>query len=102
MKQDKIYFKCDNKRCKNDITIEQKLGFPYNLGWFYLHEFSGKYSPLRNDGAKDYNERDKHFCSLKCQKEFFNNILEQPIIKDTIKNEERGDINWEKEFSAEK
>ena len=102
MKQDKIYFKCDNKRCKNEIVIEQKLGFPYNLGWFYLHEFSGKYSPLRNSGTKNYEERDKHFCGLKCHKEFINILLEQPSLKEVVKNEEKGDINWEKKFDGGK
>lgn len=93
MKQEKIYFKCDNNKCKSEIIVEQKVGFPYKEGWLYMHEFSGKFSPLHNDSNKSFEERDKHFCSLKCQIAFIEDIFNLHLsIKENIKREEKGDF----------
>lgn len=71
---------CDN--CKKTETILAKTQYPYEKGWCYIYNFSGKYLNAHYPGIEvdieQFKETDKHFCSTKCALEFVRKRL-KPI-----------------------
>lgn len=68
MKREQTVFECDN--CKGTITRRKDDGFPYDMGWIYLHKLNFK---MTDDIVVKKNEL--HFCSKKCFEEYMHNLL---------------------------
>ena len=57
---------CDS--CENKIAVKTTDKFPYEKGWSYIHELSGK--KMTGDVLQRYKHQDKHFCSKACEDKF--------------------------------
>jgi len=70
MKQQFTEFTCDS--CKKQELSD--YGFPYEKQWVFIYKIDGKalesYAPGLQTDTKQINEKDKHFCSLKCLQNF--------------------------------
>jgi len=62
MKETRVKFICDNCNAETEVKPKygNKLSYPYEIRWAYLHNLSFKTSP------KEESVKDKHFCSKEC------------------------------------
>ena len=78
-------FQCDN--CDKQTTAVQEnrtskdscddatySTFPYKDGWIYVYNLSIKKYIALKDRVLQFNLRDKHFCCVECQIQFFEKL----------------------------
>ena len=89
VKEEIINFTCDI--CKNQISVKNNEGYPYKLGWNYIHSFNIQIFDEVKNHINRINEKDKHFCSIICLKKFIDNNVN--IESFDLKKEEK-DVSY--------
>lgn len=72
MKEELTNFICD--QCQKEIQVMKAQRFPYDKGWCYIYNISGK---RELDGSvAQRGASDKHFCCKTCMHKFIKNLFD--------------------------